>query len=90
MLVAGEDDVAAALLVASPVDQVEIQPGVLLVELAVAHLVNDQTGGPHETIQDRRLFTGLASGGELIPQLGHLNEAGLDTPLAAFVSKSLG
>ena len=39
--VAGEDDVVAARLVVSPVDHIEEQPGVLLVELTVAHLINN-------------------------------------------------
>ena len=89
VLVAGEDDVAAALLVVPPVDQIEEQPCVLLVELAVAYLINNETGGPHKAVQDRCLFTGPAGGGELVPQLGHLNEIGLDAPLTAFIPEGL-
>ena len=89
VLVAGEDDVAAALFVVPPVNQVEEQPGVLLVELAVAYLINNETGGTNQSIQYGRLFTGPAGGGELVPQLGHLNEIGLDASLTAFIPKCL-
>ena len=44
MLVAGEYDIEVAFLIVSPVNQVKEQPGILLVELTVTHLMNNQAG----------------------------------------------
>ena len=90
MLVAGEYDIEVAFFVVSPVNQVKEQPSILLVELAVTHFVNNKTGRPREAVKQRCLFFGPSGGGELIPQLRHLYETGLNAPLAALMSKCLG
>ena len=43
MFVAGEDNVEVAFLVVPSVNQVEEQPGVLLVKLTVTHFINIMT-----------------------------------------------
>ena len=67
--VAGEDDVVSPFLVVAPVNQVKEEPGVLLVELTVANLINDETGGPHETGEHGGRFLCPAGCGELVPEL---------------------
>ena len=48
-LVAGKDNVVIALLVVPSVNKIEEEPGVLLVELAMANLVNNEAGRTDET-----------------------------------------
>ena len=67
--VAGEDDVVGPFLVVAPVNQVEEEPGVLLVELTVANLINDEAGGPHETGEHGGRLLCPAGGGELVTEL---------------------
>lgn len=90
VLVAGEHDVEVAFLVVSPVNQIKEQPGILLVELTVAHLINNRAGRPHQAIENGCFLSGSPGGGEFVPQLGHLNEIGLNPPLTAFIPKGLG
>lgn len=49
--VAGEDDIISSLLVVPPVDEIEEQPCILLVELTVSDLINNETGRSNETGQ---------------------------------------
>ena len=74
-------DVAVALFVISPVNQIEEQPCVLLIELAMPHLINNQTGRADQTVENRRFLSGPAGGGKLVPQFGHLYEIGLNASL---------
>lgn len=89
VLVAGEDDIEVALFVVPPVNQIKEQPGILLIELTVSYLVNNQAGRPNQTIEYGGFLTGPSGSGELVPQLGHLNEIGLYSSLATFIAKSL-
>ena len=74
VLVAGEDDIEVAFLVVSPVNQIEEQPGILFIELTVPHLVNNQARRTHKAIQHGCFLSCTPGSGELVPQLGHLNE----------------
>ena len=65
VLVAGEHDVEVAFLVVSPVNQIKEQPGILLVELTVAHLINNRAGRPHQAIENGCFLSGSPGGGEL-------------------------
>lgn len=56
----------------------------------MSHFVNNQTGWVYQTIEHRGLFPSPSGGSELVPQLRHLNEIGLNSSLAAFITKSLG
>ena len=89
VLVTGEDNIEVAFFVVSPVNQVKEQPGILFVELTVTHFINNQAGGAHEAVKHRCLLSGSPGGGELVPQLWHLNEIGLNAPLAALITKRL-
>lgn len=89
VLVAGEHNIEVAFLVVSPVNQIKEQPGVLFVELTVAHLVNNQAGRTHQAVENRCFLAGPSGGGKLVPQFRHLNEIGLYSTLAAFIAKSL-
>ena len=87
--VAGEDDVVSPFLVVAPVNQVEEQPGILLIELTVPNFVNNQAGRAYQTIENGCFLACPSSGGELISQLGHLNKIGFNAPLTALIAKSL-
>ena len=89
MLVAGKYNIEVAFLVVSPVNQIEEQPGILFIELTVPHLVNNQTGRTHQTIEHRGFLASSSGSGELVPQLRHLNEIGLYSSLATRIAKSL-
>ena len=67
MLVAGKHNIEVALLVVPPVNQIEEQPGILFIELTVSHLVNNQAGRSHQSIEYRGFLTGSSGGGELVP-----------------------
>ena len=87
--VAREDDVVCAFLVVPPVDQVEEEPRVLLVELAVPHLIYDETGGPDEAREHRRRFSRPPRSVEFIPELRRLNEVSLQAVFAALIAEGL-
>ena len=68
VLVAGKNDVEGTFLIVPPVNQIEAQPGILLVEFAAAHLVNDQTRGTRKIIQSGCFLAGLPGNGQFVPQ----------------------
>ena len=90
MLVAGEDDVEVAFLVVPPVDQVKEQQGILFVELAVAHLINNQAGWTHQAVDNGCFLASPSGGSKFVPQLRHLNEIGFNSSLTALVAECLG
>ena len=67
--VAGENDVVRALLVVAAVYQVEEEPGVFFVELAVSDFVNDKAGRADETREHGGRFLSAAGCGKLVPKL---------------------
>ena len=54
------------ILVVPAVNEVEEQPGILLVELTVTHLVNNQAGRTHQAIECRCFLTGSSCCSELV------------------------
>ena len=85
VLVAGEYNIEVTFLVVPSVNEVKEQPGILLVELAAAHFVNNEAGRPHQTIEDGCFLAGPSGSGKLVAQLRHLNETGFHAPLAALI-----
>ena len=67
VLVAGKDDVAVALFVVSPVNQIEEQSGILLIKFTVTYFINNQAGGTNQAVQNRSLLACPAGGGKLVP-----------------------
>ena len=88
-LVAGKDDVVAAFLVVPPVDQIKEKPCVFLVELAMAHFIDDQAGVAYQSVDDGGFLAGPSGRCELITQLGHLDEVCFESVLAALIAESL-
>lgn len=89
VLVAGKDD-ASGLLGADPVDQLEEQQGLVVVEPAVSDLVDDEAGMLGKPVQQparRPTDQGLV---ELVLQLVHLDEVRLDLVAAALVPDGHG
>lgn len=83
--VAGEDDIEIAFLVVHPVNQIEEQLCILFIELTVAYLINNQAGRAHQAAENGcSLSSPLRCGG-----LVHLNEAGLNIPLATLAAECL-
>ena len=89
ILVAREDHVERALLVVTAVHHVEEQARVRLVEFAVTNLIDNQAGRPDEAGKERALSARAAGDGELVAQLGRLDEVRLHAVAAALVSARL-
>ena len=62
VLVTGEYNVEVTFFVVSPINQIEEQPGILLVELAVPNFINNQAGRTDEAVEDGCFLT-CPSGG---------------------------
>lgn len=89
VLVAGEYNIEVALLVVPPVNQIKEQAGILLAKFTVPYLVNNQTGRTHKAIQYGCFLSCTPGSGELVPQLGHLNEVSFNASLAALITECL-
>ena len=86
MLVAFEDNIEVTLLVVPPINEIEEQPGILLIELTVAHFINNQAERPYQAVENGGFLASSPGCGKLVPQLRHLNEVGFNAPLTALVA----
>lgn len=89
ILVAREDHVERAFFVVAAVHHVEEQARVRLVEFAVTNLIDNQAGRPDEAGKERALSARAAGDGELVTQLGRLDEVRLHAVAAALVAERL-